>query len=169
MTRPRGKIPPVSPSDTPPSGDDPGVLSGLSRTRPQRRSNKRPGRPATADGPAPTEAQPQAAADPPAPRKAATRAATAGSKKSTTATTPPAKAAKGPAKAARTSKQEPPAVEVGRAAEPRAERPAAAADQHADGVDLIGQAIQAAGEVAQLGVGLGRQVAKGILSRLPKP
>lgn len=152
----------MNPSDTPPSGDDPGVLSGLSRTRPQRRSNKRPGRQtappdaaATAESPTPAAAAPRAA------RKTTTRSAPTPPKKR-----PAAKNA--PAKAPATTAPEPPAVEVGRVAEPRAERPAAA-QQHTAGVDLVGQAIQAAGEVAQFGVGIGRQVAKGILSRLPKP
>lgn len=148
----------MNPSDTPPSGDDPGVLSGLSRTRPQRRSNKRPGRQTTTpDAAAPAEQQAPAAAAPRASRK----------KTSTTSTKRPS-AGKRPAKAATMTAPDPPAVEVGRVAQPRAGHPAAA-QQHTAGVDLVGQAIQAAGEVAQLGVGIGRQVAKGILSRLPKP
>jgi len=175
------EYPAVTPSDTPPSGDDPGVLSGLSRTRPQRRSNKRPGPAPAADGPAPDNANAagSAKATAPKPRKADSRTTTTAAKKKSSAAKKGSSSAKKGASAAKkgstaakrtaVTTPEPPAVEVGRVADQVTERPAVAATEHTGGTDLVGQAIQAAGEVAQLGVGLGRQVAKGILSRLPKP
>lgn len=161
----------MSPSDTPPSGDDPGVLSGLSRTRPQRRSNKRPGRPkaasaTAASAPASTPATP---ATPKSRAKAKAPARGKAKAPAKAAATPPKKTAPAAERPARKQAAEAPAVEVGRTAEPQAQRPTVAAAEHNGGVDLIGQAINAAGEVAHLGVDLGRQVAKGILSRLPKP
>jgi hypothetical protein len=80
----------------------------------------------------------------------------------------PATKAAGRAASARTPKAGPerPAVEVGRAAEPRKDREKT---HDGGGTDLLGQAVHAAGEVANLGIGISRQVAKGILSRLPKP
>jgi hypothetical protein len=123
------------------------VLTSLPRSRPVRRSSKR------GDRPAPDHAT-RPSAKPVAPRKP--RAAK-----------PPAKAA--PTAAAAEEHPHPPpqrkipaagyAAPDARAGEPSAS-PAA---------DLVSTSIQAAVELAQIGLALGQQSLKSMLDRLPKP
>ena len=126
----------------------PDVLSSLPRTRPQRRSAKR-------DAPAPA-AKAKAKA---APRKAS-NGAKAGAPKpraKTAAAKPRAKVGAAPRTKAAAAPKIPPA---GFAA-PRdtGDRPVPS------GVELVGTAIQAAGELAQIGVAVGRQALAGVLRR----
>jgi hypothetical protein len=114
------------------------VLKSLPARRPQRRSARRGG------------AKP--AARKPAPRKKA--AATA--KQSATAARKPAAghrpAGVRPSEATRAASSTP------------GQRPA----QSPEGIELVGTAIQAAGELAQIGLTVGGQVLKRAVKRLPK-
>lgn len=141
------------PDDAKPPEND--VLSGLPRTRPQRRSAKR-------DAPSGrAKAAPKAPASKPAAKTAPRPAATGAAKAAATG------AAKHTAKPAST-----------RAAAPKtADRPAPPPSGYAtpqasrDGsapADLVSTAIQAVGELAQIGAAVGQQVLKSALSRLPK-
>jgi hypothetical protein len=115
------------------------VLKSLPARRPQRRSARRSG------------AKP--AARKPAPRKKA--AATA--KK-------PATAARKPAAGRRPAGVRPSAATRAASSTP-GQRPA----QSPEGIELVGTAIQAAGELAQLGLTLGTKALRGAVARLPRP
>jgi hypothetical protein len=115
------------------------VLKSLPARRPQRRSARRGG------------AKP--AARKPAPRKKA--AATA--KKPTTAPRKPA-AGRRPAGVS-------PSAATRAASSTPGQRPA----QSPEGIELVGTAIQAAGELAQLGLTFGTKALRGALARLPRP
>jgi len=159
----------VTPPDAPAPDDQPGVLSGLSRTRPQRRSAKRP------DAATPAAKPPAATAKPASGPKAKTAGKAPAKPRTKVATKPKASTAAKPKAAPK------PGAAPARRVEPVMARPESAAPKAAaeeprkpeqgqvGGVELVAQAIQAAGEVAQLGVNVGRQVAKGVLSRLPRP
>lgn len=116
------------------------VLKSLPARRPQRRSARRGG------------AKP-AARSKPAPRKKA--AATA--KK-------PATAARKPAAGRRPAGVRPSAATRAASSTP-GQRPA----QSPEGIELVGTAIQAAGELAQLGLTLGTKALRGAVARLPRP
>ena len=121
----------------------PDVLSSLPRTRPQRRSAKR-------DAPVKAKA---------APRKASNGTKAAAKPRATSAAKPRAKAAAKPrAAAAKGTAKIPPAG----FAPPRdtGERPVPS------GAELVGTAIQAAGELAQIGIAVGGQALKSALGRL---
>jgi hypothetical protein len=133
------------------------VLTSLPRTRPVRRSAKRGDTPhatkakakaAAANAPKPrtTAAKPRAAAQPKATAQAA-RPAGAGT------TTPRSRTAP--------RRTVPPA---GYASPSQAED-----DQRSASADLIGTAVQAATELAQIGCAVGRQALQSMLDRLPKP
>ncbi|HVL31259.1 MAG TPA: hypothetical protein VM299_03430 [Solirubrobacteraceae bacterium] len=117
------------------------VLTSLPRSRPARRSDKRARRPAP-DRPA--GGAPAAAATPraSAPPKAAPKAASRRPRTAPRRSIPPA----------------------GYAAPPP--------DAH-DGPprppDLVGTAVQAAGELARIGFAVGRQTLRSVLDRLPRP
>jgi hypothetical protein len=121
------------------------VLTSLPRSRPVRRSTKRGDRPAP-------EGAAGAAAKPVAPRKP--RAAKAAS--AATA----AKPAAGPRD---TPRRKVPAAGYA-APEGRAGEPSASA-----GAELLSTTIQAASELAQIGLTVGRQTLRSMLDRLPKP
>jgi hypothetical protein len=112
-----------------PSSD---LLGALPRTRPHRRSEKRPARNASP------------AAEQPSPTPTASAAARA------TTTPRRSKAASG-AKA-----RTPPA--------PRTRKPAPAT-----GVAVVGTAIQAAAEIAEIGLTLSRKAVRNAIGRLPRP
>jgi hypothetical protein len=118
--------------------EKPDVLSSLPRTRPQRRSARRAAPQAAA-----TAKQPMAPKQPAAAKKAPTRPK-------------PRVAAKTKAKAV------PPRIPPAGFAPPRdtQDRPAPS------GVELVGTAIQAAGELAQMGAAIGTQALKSALGRL---
>jgi len=115
------------------------VLKSLPARRPQRRSARRGGA--------------KAAAGKAAPR---TKAA-AGAKK-------PAPRAKKPAAGRRPAGVSPSAATSAASSTP-GERPA----QAPEGIELVGTAIQAAGELAQLGLTLGTKALRGAVARLPRP
>jgi hypothetical protein len=158
------------------------VLTSLPRSRPVRRSAKRADRPA-ADGAARASAKPAAARRPraakaapattaakpaAAPRASATPAA-AGPKRAAPkrASAPAAGAANAtPTDRARprdTPRRKVPAAGYA-APEGRAGEPSASA-----GAELVSTTIQAAGELAQIGLTVGRQTLRSMLDRLPKP
>jgi len=115
------------------------VLKSLPARRPQRRSAHRGGT--------------KPAARKSAPRKKA--AATA--KKSATA-------ARKPAAGRRPAGVRPSAATRAASSTP-GQRPA----QSPEGIELVGTAIQAAGELAQLGLTLGTKALRGAVARLPRP
>ncbi len=133
--------------------DSPDVLKSLPARRPQRRSARR-------DAGGATPRAPKAAAPKPRPPRA---------KK------PPAPARK-PAPAARAAKPEdsstarrPAGVRPSAATNAAASTPGRRPAQPPEGIELVGTAIQAAGELAQLGLTLGTKALRGAVSRLPRP
>ncbi|HUO73550.1 MAG TPA: hypothetical protein VMU39_22465 [Solirubrobacteraceae bacterium] len=169
------------------------VLGGLPRTRPHRRSQKRAAQPTPATTPAP----PDSATVTPGPALSPDTAATPDTTPPAAAPTTPAAAAKPrtarPRKpktdAARrqptprgTPKARPeptptgapklrherlrqPAQPEGTPATPRrAIRPAPAS-----GADLVGTAVKAAAELAEIGLSISARAIRGAISRLPRP
>jgi hypothetical protein len=151
-------------SSDPPSGGDREVLASLPNSRPTRRSAKRDRGPdgrgagAAADG----SAKPARAAAEAAPKGRAKAGAKA--------------AAKAKPRAARTARQDagrtttqrrgaakaPPIPPAGYAT-PRAD------DDDPSGADLVTTAVQAAGELAHIGLAAGGRALKSALQRLPRP
>ena len=129
----------------------PEVLSSLPRTRPHRRSQKRPARPAD---PTPAAAKP-GAAKPGAAKPRAAKPSTAAMKPSATK---PSTAAKKPAPLRQ------PAQPAGTPPGPRARRPAPSR-----GSDVVGTAVRAAAELAELGLTVGARAIRGAVARLPRP
>jgi hypothetical protein len=115
------------------------VLKSLPARRPQRRSAHRGGT--------------KPAARKPAPRKKA--AATA--KKSATAARKPA------------AGRRPAGVRPSEATRAASSTPGQRPAQSPEGIELVGTAIQAAGELAQLGLTLGTKALLGAVARLPRP
>ena len=152
------------------------VLTSLPRSRPVRRSAKRAARPDASDGagskPAPAAGKAGAAPRPrtkPAPKAAATpRAKTAAAPRAKTAATPRAKTAATPRAKAAAGDSAPPRRKIPPAgyAAPTSN---AAEDPISASADLVGTAIQAAGELAQIGFAVGRQALQSMMDRLPKP
>jgi hypothetical protein len=151
----------------PASGRD--VISSLPRHRPHRRSAKRAAsRPsaATAKAAEKTEAngsaRPKARATAAKP-KAASAKATPKPKPSGTTRSPRERI--GATAGAKTRDASARTTSRPRPAEPTAEKPAGPPS----GTELIGTAVQAAGELAQIGLKLGTQAVKNAVGRLPKP
>ena len=148
-------------SSDPTSGDDGDrdVFGSLPNTRPQRRSAKRDRGGAKAK-PAATPAQ-TAAAKPKAGASAKAKPAAGASAK--------------PRPAARTSAQAKPAAQAGSAPSASKIPPAGYATPRADddgvprGARLVTTAVQAAGELAQIGLAAGGRALKSALERLPRP
>jgi hypothetical protein len=150
------------------------VLTSLPRSRPVRRSAKRGDRPDPQNG---AKANPQRAAA--APRGA--KATTAGTAKTTSARAAKTTAGGAKAPAARAARPKPRAArttaERRRGAPPRKVPPAGYAaptsrpqDPADSGIaELIGTTIQAAGELAQIGMTVARQTLQSMVDRLPKP
>jgi hypothetical protein len=146
------------------------VLTSLPNARPTRRSAKRAGtaatekpKPAAAKKKAPAaKKQPATAATAKAatPRKATAAARAKAAKPKATASAPRAKKAAA-AKPQGTAPSSPPPPPAGWAT-PKPERPEG-------GGDLLGTAVQALGELAQIGLAYGGQAVKQALSRLPRP
>ena len=142
-----GRILAMASSD--PRSDERDVFSGLPNTRPQRRSAKRDrgDKGETADG---GEQRPGAKAAPPQARAAAS-------------STP--SAARGQARAKAAAKpQSPPVPPV-----PPAGYATPDDDDRPHGTDLIGTAVQAAGELAHIGIVFGAKALKSAIQRLPRP
>lgn len=135
-----------------PDDEKPDVLTSLPRTRPQRRSAKRD---------APKKAAPPAKARA-TPAKTAPAAGKAAPKPRATAKPGSKPKAKPQAKAKPRMKAVPPPIPPAGFAPPRdtQERPAPS------GVELVGTAIQAAGELAQIGAAVGKQALQSALGRL---
>lgn len=136
------------------------MLTSLPRSRPVRRSAKR-GERAPAAGATGTVTKPPAArARKPAAAAAAKPATATAKKPSATAKQPAAAAAEPPRSAPR---RKVPAAGYA-APNTRADAPPASA-----GAELISTTIQAAAELAQIGLAVGRQTLQSMLDRLPKP
>jgi hypothetical protein len=129
------------------------VLTSLPRTRPVRRSDKRAKAPRKASAPGSVAE----AAVAPGPKKVA--AATAAKRPRPTASKAPKPTADGSSTPRR---KIPPA---GYAA-PTSQAPEDPVNASAD---LIATAIQAAGELTQIGYAVGRQTLRSMLDRLPRP
>jgi hypothetical protein len=145
-------------SSDPPSGSDGerDVFGSLPNARPQRRSAKRArlGATAKADAPAPAKAK-ATAAKPKSAKPTATRA-----KAKPRATAKARPAAKPRAASATPASDIPPAGY----ATPRPDD-----DGVPRGADLVTTAVQAAGELAQIGLAAGGRALKSALERLPRP
>jgi hypothetical protein len=159
-----GQNPAMSPTDPTTDGNDREVLGSLPKTRPERRSAKRD-RPSRAPQAAAT-ASPRAASG--AKRAAAKPAAATAKRPKAAAGKTGARAkigadAKAPARArtARASGASKPVPPAGYAA-PKGGRPSGAGD-------LVGTAVQAAGELAEIGATLAGQALRSALRRLPRP
>ena len=154
------------------------VLTSLPRTRPVRRSAKRAERPAAAKGPATAQrrkpaAKPRAAAASTARRKAPKTAAAKTAADAAAAATPAAerKARAGGTRSTR-QRAQPPRVAPERKVPPAgyAAPTSRAGETPASGAaDLIGTTLQAAAELTQIGMAVGRQTLRSMLDRLPKP
>jgi outer membrane biosynthesis protein TonB len=161
---------------------DQDVFGSLPSSRPQRRSAKRDSgtRARTTAGPAQaktTKAKPKTAAKAKAKPKAAasTRAKPKATAKPKTAAKPKATAKpKGTAKPKTAAKPKPRARAKPQAAPRSTVPPAGYATPRADEVpsgrgDLIGTAMQAAGELTQIGLAAGSRALSSALKRLPRP
>jgi cell wall-associated NlpC family hydrolase len=144
------------------------VLTSLPRSRPVRRSAKRAARPASA-----------AAAEPKA-EAAASPGSKAGKPSKAAAAAKPAAKPRSRAKAqAKATAAEPKVAPTGATAggPPRKIPPAgyaspssrAEADHAPGSADIVGTAVQAATELAQIGFAVGRQALQSMIDRLPKP
>ncbi len=131
------------------------VLGALPRTRPHRRSDKRAARPVTEA----TETQAPAEASGAKPTAAKPRAAT--KPKPRAATKPKPRAATKP-------KLRQPAQPGGTPAARRA-APAPARKPDSARGDILGTAVQAAAELAEIGLAISARALRGAVSRLPRP
>jgi len=149
------------------------VLGSLPSSRPHRRSQKRAARAAGGDG-QPVAAK--AAATPVASRAKPTRAKAAAAKPAakrlTTATTAPKRASTETSaakrRAATRTRREPlrqPAQPQGTPPPPPASRRSPATS----GADILGTAVQAAAELAEIGLAVSARAIRGAVSRLPRP
>jgi hypothetical protein len=146
------------------------VLTSLPRSRPVRRSAKRGARPG-----APAAARPKAtsaAADAPKGRRPAAKPrATAQPKTTARATRPASRATAAGANKAQTTAGK---AHSTRSTTPRRTIPpagyaSASQSERSASADLVGTAVQAAGELAQIGFAIGRQTLQSMIDRLPKP
>jgi hypothetical protein len=140
------------------------VLTSLPRTRPVRRSAKRGESPRSANA-----AKPKATAAAKTSKARATAARPRATTQPKTTARPARPPAAGPTAAGATAPRS-------RTAPRRAVPPAGYAspsqaedDQRSASADLIGTAVQAATELAQIGCAVGRQALQSMLDRLPKP
>jgi hypothetical protein len=118
------------------------LLSALPRTRPHRRSEKRGAKPQ------PAAAEPKAAAKPkPAAKPAHTTARKSSRRSGDTRMRQPA---------------QPRGIPSARRAPKRKPAPTT-------GAELVGTAVQAVGELAEIGVALGTRALRNALGRLPRP
>lgn len=156
------------------------VLTSLPRSRPVRRSAKRAARPAAAEDAAPAP-QRKPAAKRGAKSRAAQGAAAGGAKASaprtpvgktaadaTATTTPAPKARTAGARAAREQPRAAPTRKVPPAGYAAPSSRAGDAPP-AGAAELISTTIQAAAELTQIGLTVGRQTLQSMLDRLPKP
>ena len=146
-------------SSDPPSGPDGerDVFGSLPNTRPQRRSAKRD----RTGGPAKASAAP-ARAKSAKPRSAKPAAASPGATTPKARAKPRTTASAKPAAGPRAGAATPPIPPSGYAT-PRAD------DGVPRGADLVTTAVQAAGELAHIGLSAGGRALKSALGRLPRP
>lgn len=144
FARPSGRIPAMPSNDANSGGGDREVFGSLPRSRPQRRSAKRGN---AARAPTAAQAETAAATSP----EAAARAPRARA-------APRAKAAARPRATGK-----PPAAKVPPAGYATPE------DDVPSGVGLVTTAVQAAGELAVIGVAAGGRAVKSVIQRLPRP
>lgn len=145
------------------------VLGALPRTRPHRRSAKRPGRPtetagkpqaaARSTGPAATQSRKAAAS--PASRAPGKPRAAAGSRSGPRAVTGSRSATRTKSKADRL--RQPPQPR-GIPSQPR--RPVPSTHQPPE---ILGTFVQAAAELTEIGLSLGAQILRRAVARLPRP
>ena len=150
------------------------VLGALPRTRPHRRSQKRPARPTDATAAAPqTAVEIEAPTPPPAPRRP--KAPTPPQAPSRPKAAPRSKAPAAPgAKAATQAKARgsaPKAERLRQPAQPIGTPKAARSAKPAppSGTDILGTAVQAAAELAEIGLSVSARAIRGAVSRLPRP
>jgi hypothetical protein len=134
------------------------VFGSLPNARPQRRSAKRDRAGATAKAAAPAAAKAKATAAKPKSAKPTAAKPKAKAKPRTTAKAKPA------AKARATAAPSAPSIPPSGYATPRPDD-----DGVPRGADLVTTAVQAAGELAQLGLAAGGRALKSALERLPRP
>ncbi len=135
-----------------PSGDDASVLASLSTTRPQRLGNRR----------RTTAAKAKPAAKKRAPAKP--RASAKRRPKPVTRPTAISEASGHKPKPVRSG-----ASGLDAPAKKAAVQRSPAPERKPSGVELVGTVVQAAGELAQVGLSIGGQVLKRAVERLPKP
>jgi hypothetical protein len=155
-------------SDPSPNGSDreQDVFGSLPRSRPQRRSAKRdrPARPAGADTPGKAKAKPSA--KPRTPRAPAAKADTAArAARPKAAAAKPKTTARAKPKATR-ARSKPAASATVPPAGYATPRPGGDGPH---GTDVAATAVQAAGELAQIGLTIGAQALRSALRRLPRP
>lgn len=162
------------------SDGDRDVLSNLPRSRPHRRSSKREGVTATkrkaaeaaeASSPATGTAKPadteRAARKPAAKAKAPTTTTAAAARRPKPVAAPAAGAAAGSEPRAQRLRKPPPPPSPLPPTAGKTEPPKRQAQP--SGTELVGTVVQAASELAQVGLTIGGQVLKRAVSRLPKP
>jgi hypothetical protein len=137
------------------------VFGSLPNARPQRRSAKRGSARATAKAAAPAPAKTKTTAA--KPKSAQSTAAKAKSKSKPRAAAKPKAAAKA-RPAAKPRAAAAPSIPPAGYATPRPED-----DGVPRGADLVTTAVQAAGELAQIGLAAGGRALKSALERLPRP
>jgi hypothetical protein len=163
------------------------VLGALPRSRPHRRSEKRRARPADVESAAaavqdaatspakPAAATPRSAAAKPTPpaaakaRSAAAKAKPAAARAKPSAAKPKAAAAR-PKPAGAQRKPTTAKPSLGQPAQPSG-TPGTSRTKppHSEGHDIIGTAVQAAAELAEIGISAGARALRRAVSRLPRP
>jgi hypothetical protein len=137
----------------------PGVLGSLPRTRPHRRSDKRRDAPVPVVAPEPAVSAAKAKRAAASPKRAAAKPRTAAAKAKRAAAKPRAAAAK-PKRAAAAQ----PAATPDAPRTPRREPPPPAATP-----GMLQTAVQAAAELAEIGLQASARTLRRTLSRLPRP
>lgn len=146
---------------------DGGVLAGLPASRPQRRSRRRRddgGTAETAAPAAPTSSSASSKRSASGKPAASGRQATTARAKATTSAKRSSSTAARPARSDRRIAQ--PGQPAGSPARADQSEPP---HREQDGGGVVGTAVQAAGELANIGLTAGGQFVRGVLSRLPRP
>jgi hypothetical protein len=143
------------------------VLGALPRTRPHRRSQKRPSRPADeAVAAQPTATQPEAPPQPQAPTRPKRPAPLGRPARPKRPARPQA-----PTRPQAKTRAVPKAERLAQPAQPTGTPPAPRTCQPmpASGTDILGTAVQAAAELAEIGLSVSARAIRGAVSRLPRP
>lgn len=135
------------------------VLSALPHRRPHRRSDKRAARPAKADAAAPATTTPKTTSNASAPRA---KSKSAAPKAKTASTKPAAKPTPATRPAPKRLRQ--PAQPAGAPPSPRSR-----GSVPNTGADVLGTAVHAAAELAEIGLTAGARALRNAVARLPKP